>query len=283
MSNLLPKEEYVEQAYLYRTMKDRVRSGEPVQELLGHLREEVLATTKLPMAIDYLLAELNHVGTMASAMERLSHYFTKYQTYLIAAAESEGGRFDMRLALAILELDATLRSESASVEAMFFFHFESLSRNRLEYDSGLTSIAADPIYNDQWTGWILKVRHQIGIVELADLVYTHSDHYIQREKKAGVTPTLPDFILFNEKVGRIALANRTKQPTYFFSALQRQMKYPAIPKPEPKDPTENLVPKLIRTVERLEARLKLLEDEQRQAGIDLSQFYEKPTQPPTEI
>lgn len=283
MTNLLPREEYVEQAYLFRTMKDRVKSGEPVQELLYHLREEILATTKLPLAIDYLLAELNHVGTMASAMERLPHYFTPYQTYLIRAAESEGGRFDMRLALAILELDANLRAESASVEAMFFFHFESLSRNRLEYDQGLTSIAHDPIYDESWSGWILKVRHQIGIVELADLVYIHSDYYIQREKQTGVTPTLPDVVLFNEKVGRIALANRTKQPTYFFSALQRQMNYPAIPKPEPKDPTEDLVPKLIRLVERLEARIKLLEDEQRQAGIDLSQFYEKPTKPPTEI
>ncbi len=283
MSSFLPREEYVEQAYLYRTMKDRIKSGEPVQELLSHLREEILATTKLPMAIDYLLAELNHVGTMASAMARLSHYFTPYQTYLISAAESEGGRFDVRLALAILELEANLRAEKASTEAMFFFHFESLSRNRLEYDSGLASIADDPIYDEHWSGWIRKVRHQIGIVELADLVYVHSEYYVQREKKAGLASTLPTPLLFNEKVGRIALANRTKQPTYFFAALQRQMKYPAIPKPELKNPTEEIIPKLMRAVERLSVRLKLLEDEQRQAGIDLSKFYEKPNEPPTEL
>lgn len=280
---MLEPEEYIEQAYLYRTMRDRIQSAEPVQELLAHLREEILATTKLPMAIDYLLAELHHVGEMASAMKRLQHYFTPFQTYLIGAAESERGRFDMQLALAILELEAGLRAEGAPRVAMFFFQFEALSRNRLEYDEGLKAIAEDPLYDAHWKGWILKVRHQIGLVELADLVYVHSQHYVQRSEQSGTLTDNPDPLLFDEKVGRIALANRTKQPMYFFSALQRQMKYPAVPKPTPKDPTEDMVPKLMRLVERLEVRLKLLEDEQRQTGIDLSQFYQKPPEPPTEI
>jgi len=34
-----------------------------------------------------------------------------------------------------------------------------------------------------------------------------------------------------------------------------------------------VIPKLKRSVERLEARMKLLEEEQRSAGIDLSKFY----------
>jgi hypothetical protein len=283
MINQLAREEYVEQAYLFRTMKARVQTAEPVQELLGHLREEILATTKLPMAIDYLLAELNHTGTMASAMERMQHYFAPFQTYLIHSAESEKGRFDIRMALAILELEAGLRAAAAPAVAMFFFQFETLSRNRLEYDAGLHAIAGDPVYDEGWRNWILKVRHQIGLVELADLVYVHSEHYIQREEKSGLDFVRPDPLLFNEKVGRIALANRKKQPTHFFAALQRQMEYPAVPKPERKDPNEDMVPKLVRLVERLETRLKLLEDEQRQSGIDLSQFYEKPNQPPTEI
>lgn len=283
MSNVLEREEYVEQQYLYRTMLGRINSSEPVQDLLGHLREEILATTKLPMAIDYLLSELNHAGSMASAMERMSHYFSPFQTYLIFAAESEKGRFDMQLALAILELEAGLRAEPAATAAMFFFQFEAIARNRLEYDAGLFAIANDPVYPEDWKAWILKVRHQIGLVELADLVYVHSEHYVQREKKLGHTVQMPESILFGEKTGRIALANRTKLPQYFFSALQRQMNYPAVPKPRPKDPSEDMVPKLIRLVERMETRLKLLEDEQRQSGIDLSQFYQKPNEPPTEI
>ncbi len=274
---MLDREEYIEQAYLFRALKERTNTAEPVQELLGHIREEILATTKLPMAIDYLLAELNHVGTMASAMKRLPHYFTPFQTYLISAAEAEKGRFDMQLALAILELEAKFRSKNANIESMFFFQFEALSRNRLDYDHGLQGIAGDPLYDEKWKNWILKVRHQIGLVELADLVYVHSQHYINKEKQSGRDYLPPDPLLFNEKVGRIALANRTKQPLYFFSALQRQMSYPAVPKPERKDPQEDLVPKLVRLLERLEVRVKLLEDEQRNSGIDLSKFYEKPS------
>ena len=64
-----------------------------------------------------------------------------------------------------------------------------------------------------------------------------------------------------------------------FSALQRQMGYPAIPKPKPKDSAEFVLPNLVRTVERLETRIKLLEDENREKGIDLSKFMKN--RPPT--
>ena len=62
---------------------------------------------------------------------------------------------------------------------------------------------------------------------------------------------------------------------YLFSALQRQLNYPQVPRPQKKDPKDEMVPKLMRMVDRLEMRVKLLEDEQRDKGIDLSQFYEK--------
>ncbi len=86
---ILDREEYVEQSYLFRGLHDRLNATDPVQEVMRHLREEILATTKLPMAIDFLLSELNHVGTMATAMRKLAHYFTPFQTYLIAAAEDD--------------------------------------------------------------------------------------------------------------------------------------------------------------------------------------------------
>ena len=53
LSKILLSEEYVEQAYLFKALMERGSADEPVQELLGYLREEVLATTKLPMAIDF--------------------------------------------------------------------------------------------------------------------------------------------------------------------------------------------------------------------------------------
>ena len=276
----LPREEYVEQAYLFRAMSQRMTATDPVQDLLGHLREEILATTKLPMAIDYLLAELNHVGTMSTAMGKLSHYFTPFQTYLVSEAESESGRFDMNLALLILEHEAKFRASDAPSNSMFFFQFETLSRNRLAYDPGLKAISEDPVYDQPWSRWILKVRHQIGIVDLADLVYVHSDYYVQRQKQTGQSALEnPDPLLFGEKEGRIALANRSKEPMFLFSALQRQLNYPTVPKPQRKDPNQELIPKLIRNLERLEVRLKLLEDEQREKGIDLTQFYDPNTKP----
>ena len=273
---LLPREEYVEQAYMFHSLSERVRDGEPVQELLKYVRQEILATTKLPMAIDYLLAELNHVGTMGTAMAKLGHYFTQFQTFIIQSAESETGRFDIRTALLILEHEAKFRGESSDPASFFFYQFEALCRNRLDYDHGLVAISNDPLYDERWSRWILKVRHQIGIVDLTDLVYVYSEFYASRQH-AGDPDMVPESILFGEQEGRIALANRQKEPLFFFSALGRQLKYPKVPRPKPRDPADDLLPKLARTVEKLETRIKLLEDEQRGKGIDLSQFFEKPS------
>lgn len=271
---VLPAEEYVEQAYLFRGLADRTKAGEPIQELLKHLREEILATTNLPHAIDYLLAELSHVGTMASAMGKMHHYFAPFQTYLISEAEREQGRFDMNQALVILEREAKMRSESVDAISLFFFQFEVICRNRLTYDLGLAAMSGDSFYDDDWTKWLLDVRHKIGIVDIADLVYVHSEYYQQRQEQTGTSETeMPDPILFGKKEGRVALANRNKETLYFFAALQRQLKYPPVPRPRRKDPNEDMLPKLIRKLERFELRLKLLEDEQRDQGIDLSQFY----------
>jgi hypothetical protein len=42
---------------------------------------------------------------------------------------------------------------------------------------------------------------------------------------------------------------------------------------------DELIPKLKGMVERLEVRVKLLEDEQRNQGIDLSRFYKRNEKP----
>ena len=41
-------------------LRERTEEQIPIQELLDQVRHELLATTKLPMAIDYLLAEVKH-------------------------------------------------------------------------------------------------------------------------------------------------------------------------------------------------------------------------------
>ena len=270
--DVLPREEYIEQAYLFKALQGRLTSNEPVQEVLVQLREEILSTTKLPMAIDFLLAEVRHVGTMSTAMKKLPHYFTQFQIFIIEQAEDEHGRFDMRVAFLILEAESQFRADNKDPVAMFFFQVETLCRNCLDYDYGLQAIAMDPIYDGDWQRWILEVRHQLGLVELADLVYVNSKYYVAKNGQSHQEDAPNRVILFGEKEGRIALANRKKEPHYLFSSLQRQLGYPAVPRPSKRDPAIDLLPKLEKLVQRMEVRIKLLEDEQRQSGIDLNQF-----------
>jgi hypothetical protein len=269
---ILQREEYIEQAYLFKALQGRLSANEPVQDMLAQIREEILSTTKLPMAIDFLLAEVRHVGTMSTAMKKLPHYFTQFQIFIIEQAEDEHGRFDMRVAFLILEAESKFRADNADPVAMFFFQVETLCRNCLDYDFGLQAMAMDPVYDSHWQRWILEVRHQLGLVELADLIYVNSDYYVIKNARNLQEEDANRVILFGEKEGRIALANRKKEPTYLFSSLQRQLGYPAVPRPSRQDPAIDLLPKLTKLVERMEVRIKLLEDEQRQSGIDLNQF-----------
>ena len=276
---MLDREELIEQAYFYRVLSERVTEGMAMQDLLLSVKEEILATTRLPMAIDYLLAELLHLGALAPAMQRLGHYFTPFQTYLIAEAEDDRGRFDFRIALEILRREAEYRAEQTSPQGTFLYQFETLCRNRLNYDRGLKAISDDPIYDEQWRDWVLVVRRQVGIIDIADLLFVRSEYFVeqkQRHGQADFTPEKP--ILFGEREGKIAMANRQKDPLLLFAALQRHLDYPAVPKPETQEEDDDLVPQLARRIERLEARIKLMEEEQRQGSIDLSRFYEG--QPP---
>ena len=141
----LGREEYVEQAHFFGTLKDRLSENQPAQEVLRSVREETLATTKLPMAIDFMLSELRHAGAFGSAMSKLPHYFTPFQAFIIDQAEDERGRFDLRVGLEILRRDAEYRAgddprKPPSPQGLFLYQFEALCRNRLSYDRGLTAI-----------------------------------------------------------------------------------------------------------------------------------------------
>jgi len=236
------------------------------QDLLSALKHEVLATTSLAMAIDYLEVELRHSGGFAAAMERLSHYFTPFQAYVIREAERDGGRFDFRVALEILEREADYRAKSPTPQGVFVYQFETLCRNRLGYDWGLEATAGDPIFNADWREWINTVRRQVGIVDFADLIYVRSEHYQRR-------PDEPDRpILFARKEGQIALANRHKDPLLLFAALQRHLGYPSVPRQADEDTQRSIIPQLQRRIERLEQRAKLIEEEFR-GGINLAKYY----------
>jgi hypothetical protein len=275
---MLPPEEYIEQTHLFRTLSERLAENVPMQELLAQVKQEVLSTTRLPMAIDFLLTELRHIGMMSTAMQRLPHYFTPFQTYVMKEAEAERGRFDLRIAVEILRHEADYRAKSPIPQAMFMYHFECICRNRLKYDPGLGAVAADPIYDENWRTWINELRLRIGMVDFADMIYVRSQFNIIHLTRPGEPPPEPGKpILFSEKEGKIAWANRGKDPLYLFAALQRHLGYPAVPRAKRPDESINLLPLLNVQVQRLEARIKLLEDEAR-GGIDITKFYGKPGQ-----
>jgi hypothetical protein len=292
----LDREEYIEQAHFFRALGERLAGNLPAQEVLGSVREEVLATTKLPLAIDFLLGELRHEGVLGPAMGLLPHYFTPFQAFVIQQSENERLRFDLRVGLEILRSEAEYRANEPTRQGVFLYQFEALCRNRLSYDRGLEAMARDPVYDETWRAWIRKVRRQIGMVDIADLIYVNSAHYWQRqgsgtggrpasspspamnEPAAEEEPARPAdeaVVLFGEREGRIALANRRKDPLFLFSSLQRQLGYPAVPRQKAADKQQTLLPQLARRLEQLEMRLKILEEEHR-GGLDLTQFYERP-------
>ncbi len=283
---MLAREEYIEQSYLFRTLGERMLDGVATQDALKSLGHEILATTKLPLAIDYLVSDLKMTGTIAPAMHQLNHYFTPFQTFVMTEAEDEEGRFDLRTALAILEREALYLAESGTPEGLFFYRFECLSRNRLDYMHGLAATAADDRFNADWKDWIKMVSRQVGLVDLADLIYIRSKEIARRQERKKYTHenisteddkqvvTEHPAVLFGEKEGRIAWANRGKDPLYLFSALQRQLGYPTVPKPKRSQPQTESPAILARRIDRLELRVKLLEEETK-GGIDLSQFDPK--------
>ena len=262
---MLSREEYVEQSYFFRTLRERMQQDMSTQELLAAIRRELLSTTRLPFAVDFMAGELQLTGGFATAMAHLPHYFTPFQTYVVAEAEKPEGRFDFRVALEILQREAEYRASHPSPQGVFLYQFETICRNRLGYDRGLEAMAGDAIYDDPWREWILTVRRQIGLIDLGDMIYVRSELYRQMRGKAEKP------ILFGEKEGKIALANRRKDPLYLFSALARHLGYPSVPRPRPPEAEKQSVYAIQRRLERLEMRIKLLEEEAR-GGINLERF-----------
>jgi len=111
----------------------------------------------------------------------------------------------------------------------------------------------------------------VGLVDFADLVYLRSELYVneQRRHDPAYEPPLPP--LFGDKEGRIAKANRGRDPLFLFAALQRQLGYPVVPRPRPRDDMGAKLETLQARLRELEQRLKLVEGEVR-GQVDLSQF-----------
>lgn len=277
---LLDREEYIEQAYFWRTFLERLQDGVPAQEILVQVQEEILATTRLPMALDFLVGEVRHSGRLGDGMATLRHYFTPFQAWVMQKAEDEAIRFDLLMALRILAAEAEFRAEDRCGPAgLFLYQFECLARNRLGYLDGMKAIADDPLYPEEWRTWILWLNQQLGSRELSEFLYLRSEFMVEEKRRAAGDPqwqaSTP--ILFGVREGRIAKANRGKDPLYMFAALQRQLGYPVVPRPKARDEERVFHPLVEQRFQLLEKRVILVEQELK-GGVDLSQFYVNPSQ-----
>lgn len=274
---LLDKEEYIEQAYFFRSYRERLENNIPSQEILDGIHEEVLATTKLPMALDFLKGEIMLKGKVSDGMSRLTHYFTPFQTFVMSKAEEDKSKFDQKIALLILEREAEYRAGTPMAAGLFVYQFECIARNRLGYDRGMTAMAGDPLYDSEWSEWIKKVRLRLGSTDFADLIYYRSQHYVdEHRRRTGKDDYAPSHsLLFGEQEGRIAKANRGKDPLFMFAALQRQLGHPSAPRPKPKSAEPVIHPVLETRLQRIEKTLQFLEGEMR-GGFDLRKLYVKP-------
>ena len=273
----LSREEYIEQAYFFRVYRERLHDNIPSQEILSTVYEEILATTKLTMAIEFLHGEIQLTGRISDGMYRLAHYFSPFQSFVMSKAEEDKARFDQSTALHILEHEAQYKSKEPTQAGLFTYQFECVSRNRLGYDRGLEAIAADPAFDEPWREWIGKIKHSLGVIELSEMIYRRSEHYVQQyRRKSGQDDFQPQWaVLFGTQEGRIARANKGRDPLYMFAALQRQLDYPTVPYRKPRPDQPLIHPAVETRLKRIEDRLKLLEAENK-GGIDLSEFTVKP-------
>ena len=272
-AELLDREEYVEQAYFFRAYRERLADGVPSQEILAQVREELLSNTRLPVALEVIEGELLLRGQLVDGMQHLGHYFTPFQIFVIGQSEDEKAKFDQVTALHVLEKEAEYRAEEPTPQGLFIYHFEAISRNHLGYDHGLEAVAADPIYSEEFRNWILRIRTELGTIDFADMIYVRSEQMVvDQRRQRGDADWAADYpILFGAKEGRIAKANRSKDPLYMFAALQRQLHYPVVPRTQKAREIE-LDPVLERRLVIIEKRLQLAEAELK-GGVDLTEFY----------
>jgi hypothetical protein len=275
MATLLDREEYIEQAYFFRILRERMTSNLSTQEILDHIHEEILSTTRLPFAVQFLATELKHSGLLSSGFALLPHYFSPFQTFVMRQTEQDRHRFGLEVGLLILEREALYRAEKPTAPGLFVYQFEAISRNRLGYDEGLESMEGDPFYDDEWRTYLEMVRRQVGDVDFGDLIYTRSELYVKDQRRSDPSYAPPLEPLFGEKEGKIAKAHHGRDPLFLFAALQRQLGYPEVPRPRSRDDLDAKLDALQAKFREMETRMKLIDGELR-GKVDLTPFLANP-------
>jgi len=260
---LLERDELIEQAYFFRTFRERLEANLAAQDVLLLLAEELLSTTRLPLAVQYLATEMKHSGSLGRGFARLPHYFTPFQSFVAVQAEDDKRKMTLSTALLVLEREAEYKAGGVSPAGLFMYMIETITRNRLGYEDGLTAMANEPAFNADWRLNASMVRKQIGMAEFAELVYLRSEWYVADRRRSDPEYVPPVPALFGEKEGKIAAASLGRDPLFLFAALQRQLGYPEVPKPKPRDDRETLVQQLQVKIREMDIRLRMLEAEAR--------------------
>lgn len=256
-------DECIEQAYFFRTFRERIGANIPAQETLARLHEELLSSTKMPFAVQFLSLELKHSGRLSDGFAKLPHYFTPFQTFVMRQADSETSKFTTLVGLQILEREAEYKADQPSPSGLFVYQFETICRNRLGYDYGLDAVGGDPFYDGEWKKFAELVRRQVGIIDFADLIYLRSELYVaeQRRRDADYVPSLPP--LFAEREGKIAKASLGRDPLFLFAALQRQLNYPEVPRARPREDIAAKFDVYEVKFREMDSRIRMLESESR--------------------
>ena len=264
-------EECIEQAYFFETFRDRLLHGMSAQDVLSNVHQELLSSLRLPMAVQFLATDMRHTGRLSSGFQHLKHYFTPFQAYVVTMAEEEKSQFTIDMALLILEREARYKAKEPTRAGLFVYQFEAIARNRLGYDKGLMAVAADPFYGSDWANYVDLVRRQLGGYDFGELLYVRSELYLQdqRRGKPDYQPPVP--ALFGVREGKIAKASYGRDPLYLFAALQRQLGYPVVPKPEAKSDLATQYEMLQTKLREMDARIRILEAEAR-GNFDPTQF-----------
>ena len=270
-ATILEREEYVEQAYLFRTVRERISDNQAAQDVFQQVHDELLSSTRLPYAVQFIAAELKHSGLVGNGFAKLPHYFTAFQAFVVKQAEDEKSRFTMPTAFLVLEREAAYRAAAPTTSGLFVYQFETIARNRMGYLDGLEAMAADPFYDEHWRGYLDGLRKQVGVIDFCDLVYMRSEFHVMEERRRNPAFVPARVPIFGEKEGKIAKASRGRDPLYLFAALQRQLGYPEVPRYKIRNDASTKLEIIQNKLRELETRLKLAEGELR-GNIDLTQF-----------
>ena len=151
---MLDREEYIEQAYLFRVFAERIAAGIAAQEALVSIGQEVLATSKLPMAIDYLVGELKLVGTLSTAMVRLPPLLHRLPDLRDATGRGGGGpvRHADGAGDARARGDLPRRGGDAAGAVLLPLRVPVAEPPRLRPRP--RRVAADDIFDADWKAWI---------------------------------------------------------------------------------------------------------------------------------